>query len=173
MTVTLCRPQSAIGGEPRQHGGAVAGGAADVEHAVRGRDVGGLDELSQIARPHHPARRAAGRFGGERNVEIRVGEIGLPRRHEALARQLQHGGEDAQVGHVGGADLAVDHPVARLDDVHAGLRDSASLCGTAGENARFRGRAGTHAGRCVVRSRSSELSGSAARGAIASAAGKP
>src|SRR5262249_14143234 len=34
-------------------------------------------------------------------------------RHEALARKLEHGRNDARIGHVAGADLAIHHHAAR------------------------------------------------------------
>ena len=47
------------------------------------------------------------------DIEIEIGERRLVVGEKPLPRQFEHGGEQAQIGDVGGADLAVDHHAAR------------------------------------------------------------
>src|SRR5262249_49224645 len=53
-----------------------------------------------------------------RYVAIEVGELRVHLRHEALARDLQHRGDDPQIGDIAGADLAVDHHAAGRGKIH-------------------------------------------------------
>jgi hypothetical protein len=53
----------------------------------------------------------------DRNVGVEISESCLAFGHEALARKLQHRGDDAQIAHVAGADLAIHHHAARRGKV--------------------------------------------------------
>ena len=57
----------------------------------------------------------------ERHVLVGIGERRERRRHEALARQVAHGLEDAGVGDLVGPHLAVHHVAAGVVEVEAGL----------------------------------------------------
>ena len=53
-------------------------------------------------------------------AELKGRKIGVGGGHEALARKLEHCGDDAQIGDVTGTDLAVHHHAARQGKVDHG-----------------------------------------------------
>ena len=59
---------------------------------------------------------AAGPLDGG-NIGVEIGKIGVGCGHETLARKLEHGRDDAQIGDVAGADLAVHHHAACQGEV--------------------------------------------------------
>ena len=102
--------------------------------------------------------RARRRALGHRDVEIEIGQRRVALRHEALARHVQHGRDDALIGDVAGADLAVDHHAARGGKIEhrripeSGADDAISI-GKAGDNCKAPQRAPDRRGRiapCVA-----------------------
>jgi hypothetical protein len=88
----------------------------------------------------NPSRSAL----ADRQIEVEVSKIRRSRRNEALARYIEHGAEDAQIGHIGGADLPVHHmPASGCKIGHRGSRSEdvpsgrAFFCGNKQENASF------------------------------------
>ena len=82
-------------------------------------DLSDLDQLGEHHRLEQAARGAARAFR-RRQVLIEIGQRGLALGNKALARQLAHRRQQAQIGDVGGADLAVDHHPARGGKVDHG-----------------------------------------------------
>ena len=83
-------------------------------------DLGGLEEFGQNHRLEHPARRTRPELA-DRQIDVEIGHLGLVARHEAFAGQFQHGSKEARIGHVGGANLPIDHHPARGGKIeHAG-----------------------------------------------------
>src|SRR5262249_31375717 len=68
-------------------------------------------------RLEQPARVPRARRRGDRNVEIEIGQISAGFGNETLARQLQHCGDDAHIGDIAGAHLALNHHPARRGKV--------------------------------------------------------
>ena len=63
------------------------------------------------------APSSSSRTRREGNIAVEVGEIRLLRREEAFAHKVEHGCNDARVGHIAGANLAVDHHATRRGKV--------------------------------------------------------
>ena len=112
----------------------------DIENAVARRNVCGVNELSQ----HHRLEQSPRSAFADRQIEIEIRKTGRRRRNEALPRDLDHGVEDAQIGHIGGADLSVHHVPAsgceighRVSRSEEGRREERFLCGNKPENASF------------------------------------
>ena len=95
--------------ETRQHGGRIAGSAADVEHRVVRLDGGQLYEPRQHhGREQEASRRAVDR-GKHFDALIHISQRPELARHEPLARHGAKGGQQARVGHFVGADLGFHH----------------------------------------------------------------
>ena len=81
--------------------------APDIEHAVSLAHLRGLDHPGQ----HHRLEQVTRRFENA-HIEIEIGKSLLLCAHEELARKLQHGADDAWMGDVVGANLAIHHHAA-------------------------------------------------------------
>ena len=98
-----CRHVHAAGG---QDGRAVAAAAAHYQSRLAGARAGELDQPGQHQRlDQHPA-------AAQRDVVVDIGQASHCNGHVGLARQGPHGVQDAAVGHLGRAQLAVDHQIA-------------------------------------------------------------
>ena len=61
----------------------------------------------------------SGRFClAHRHIQIRISQRGLRLRHEPFPRDLEHGGDDAWIVNVAGANLTVDHHAACGGEIH-------------------------------------------------------
>ena len=81
----------------------IAKAAADIEHEVAWRNIGGIKNLGQRARVEHDP------VGRDLKVFTDIGRFPKPSRHEDFARNGQHGLDDRELGHVRWADLRIDH----------------------------------------------------------------
>ena len=91
--------------------GRIPGCAAYIEHVICCAHAGRLHHLCE----HHRLEQAApcaGSGSTQWNVTVEISESCVRSRHEALAGKLQHGGNDAQIGDITRAHLAVHHAAA-------------------------------------------------------------
>jgi len=92
-----------LAAQPRQHGGRIAGGAADIENAVVRLDRGQLQQLGETARFQHEAARR------HLHGHVGIGQSARRPGHIALPCHRLKGRQDLRIGDVAGPDLAVDH----------------------------------------------------------------
>ena len=100
-----------------QQGRRVAGGAAHIQHRAVRLDLGQLHHLGKRARRQQRAGRPGSARPSSPAAPRPCRRSHACRRRERLARHLQHGPDDAPVGDVAGAHLAVDHIDALLRGV--------------------------------------------------------
>ena len=119
----------------RQYRGGIPGGAAHIEHPIPLRDLRRLDEL----REYHRLEQASG--ANDRHVPVEIGDRLPALRHKALAGHFVKGGEQVELSHVIGADLALDHHPPRVREVaHVTIcprRDYRCLVGQAGRKGKL------------------------------------